>query len=116
MRFFRSERVQKLIREELAKIVIREMEFPGALVTITEVAVDKKLEHAKVRVSVIPSAAADGALDALKKRTGELQYLLTRKINIKPMPRIAFLPDHGPERAAVVEKLLDDDTMKEQKQ
>ena len=103
---FRSERVSKLIRKELAKIIIREVEFDDALVTITAVEVDKKLEHAKVSVSVIPSAHGAAALKELTKRTGALQYLLMKKINIKPMPRIAFALDHGVENAAKVEKLL----------
>ncbi len=106
---FRTERVGKLIREELAKIIIREIEFaPGTLVTITEVDVDKKLEHAKVKVSVLPSASATSALAALGAAAGSLQYLLMKKINIKPMPRIAFASDRGPERAATVEKILYD--------
>ncbi len=106
MRFFRSDRVQKLIREELAKILIREMEFDNALVTITEVEVDKKLEHAEVRVSVIPSEAALHVLSVLKGYTGKLQFLLMKKINIKPMPQIAFALDLGPENAANVEKVI----------
>jgi ribosome-binding factor A len=103
---FRSERVGKLIREKLAKIIIREVEFDNALVTITSVEVDKKLEHAKVNVSVIPSAAGEAALKELTKRAGSLQFLLMKKINIKPMPRIAFALDRGPENAADVEKVL----------
>jgi ribosome-binding factor A len=106
MRFFRSERVSKLIQKELAKIIIRELEFPEALVTITSVEVDKKLEHAKVNMSVIPSSAGVAALAALDKATGHLQHLLMKKINIKPTPRIAFALDHGPENAAAVEKAL----------
>ena len=103
---FRSERVSKLIREELAKIIIREVEFDNALVTITAVDVDKKLEHAKVNVSVIPSASGEAALKELEKRAGSLQFLLMKKINIKPMPRIVFMLDHGMENAADVEKAL----------
>jgi ribosome-binding factor A len=106
MRFFRSDRVRELIREELSKIIIREMEFPDALVTITDVEVEKKLEHAKVMVGVIPSSAAPAALAALEKRAGHLQHLLTNKLNIKPMPRISFAIDHGTENAASIEKLL----------
>ena len=106
MRFFRSERVQKVIREELAKIVLREFEFPDALVTITEVEVDKKLEHARVLVSVLPTGESDAALAALEKRAGHLQHLLNVKMNIRPMPRIAFALDRGPENAARVEKAL----------
>jgi ribosome-binding factor A len=107
MKFFRSERVSKLIREQLGEIIIREVDVPaGALATITEVEVDKKLEHAKVKLSVIPSERADAVMKELDKHAGYLQHLLFQKINIKPMPRIAFAIDHGYENAAKVEKKL----------
>ncbi len=102
---FRSERVGKLIREELSKIMLREAEFP-ALVTITQVEVDKNLEGARVNVSVIPASGNDDVLAILNKQAGYFQHLLLRKINIKPMPRIFFAIDHGFENAATVEKLL----------
>lgn len=110
---FRSERVGKLIREELSLMVLREVELP-ALATITEVVVDKNLESARVEVSVIPSASAaeKAVLEALTARAGHFQHLLLKKINIKPMPRISFAIDHGPENAAKVEKLLEQDTIK----
>ncbi|MBI2033651.1 MAG: 30S ribosome-binding factor RbfA [Candidatus Liptonbacteria bacterium] len=103
---FRSTRVGKLIREELGKIIVRELEFPNALVTLTEVEIDKKLEHALVNVSVIPSSAAEKTLEKLKKSRGKLQHFLNNKLNIKPMPRIEFKIDRGPENAANVEKRL----------
>lgn len=106
MRFFRSERVQKTIREELAKIVAREVEFPDALVTLTEVEVDKKMDRARVNVSVIPSDRGEETLASLEKRAGYLQHLLNEKMNIKPMPRIMFALDRGPEHAAQVEKTI----------
>ena len=102
----RPERVQKLIREELAKIILKELEFGGALVTITEVEVDKQLGTARVMVSVIPAAKEDRALLTARKAAGDLQYLLMKKINIKPMPKIRFELDRGPRHAADVEKLL----------
>ena len=99
-------RVQKLIREELSKIVLRELEFFGALATITEVVVDKKLGTAKVKVSILPAEAAEEVLKTLEKNTGKLQYLLMKKINLKPMPKISFEIDRGPENAARIEKML----------
>lgn len=106
MKFFRSERVSSLYREELSKLMIREIDFHGALVTITDVEIDKKLEHAKVKVSVIPSNKGDLVLKALDSQAGHLQHLLMKKVNIKPMPRIAFSLDRGYENAAKVEKGL----------
>ena len=105
--------MQKLIREELGKIILKEIEFPvGSLATVLDVAVDKKLELAKVRVSALPSSAAADILARLGKAAGRLQYLLMKKINIKPMPRIYFELDRGPENAAAVEKLLIEDNNK----
>lgn len=92
-------------------MILREVELP-ALVTITEVEIDKKLDGARVKLSVIPSTQADNVLAILKASAGHLQYLLLRKINIKPMPRIFFEVDHGLENAALVEKILEDDTIK----
>lgn len=103
---FRSERVSKLIREQLAIMIAREAEFPGALVTITDVEVTAKLDHAKIKVSVIPAARAEGAVKELDRHAGHFQHALLKKINIKPMPRIVFEIDHGYENAAKVEKDL----------
>jgi len=108
MRFFRSERVSKLIREELSKILERELEFE-ALVTVTEVVTDKKMEHAKVLVSVLPETGEADAIKKLGAEAGRLQHELLKKINIKPMPRIYFEVDHGNENAAKVEKALLDE-------
>jgi len=106
MRFFRSERVSSLIREELAQMLLREFEFPQGLITVTEVEVDKKLEHARVFVSILPEELGEDAIEALTKRAGHFQHLLNVKMSIRPMPRISFAIDHGPENAARVEKAL----------
>lgn len=103
---YRPLRMANLIREELAVLFLREMEFPGCLVTITDVNIDHQLERALVLVSVIPSAKADAALAQMNDRRGELQHQLNHKLNLKPMPRIEFEIDHGPENAARVEKIL----------
>ena len=76
----RPERVQKLIREELAKIILKELEFDGAIATITEVHVDKKLSVAHVMISVLPSSASKKTLAIAERAAGDLQYLLMKKI------------------------------------
>lgn len=99
-------RIGQLIRDELAKLFLREVEFPDMLVTITEVDVSKKMDNAYVYVSVIPVKYESKALKILDKSRGALQHLLGRKLNIKPMPYISFGIDRGPENAAKVEKQL----------
>ena len=137
----RPEEVSNLIKEKLSEIIYREIEFPDLLVTITDVEVDKKLNEAVIEFSVLsmcggcPMAAAsfggesrlDGragchgvdssesfkiALEILNKNRKHLQYLLMKKINIKPMPQIRFKADRGLEKAAEIEKILMDDKMK----
>jgi ribosome-binding factor A len=103
---FRQARVGNLIQEELGKIIQREMEFPGALVTITSVEIDKKLDNAKVSMSVIPKNKSAKILEMLDRETPRLQHQLLKKINIKPMPRIKFEIDFGAENAASVEKII----------
>lgn len=112
MRFFRADRVSSVIREELGKLILREVEFGGAIVTITEVEAHKKLDTATVYVSVFPSEQAPEAMRILGEATPRLQHLLLRKMNIKPMPRIEFRYDVGPEQAARVEKALLNDNNK----
>ncbi len=103
---YRDLRVGGLIRNELGKMLLKEFEFPGVLLTITDVVVDKKLESARVDVSILPAEKSGEILRVLQKNQGRLQHLLLKKINIKPMPRIRFVLDRGPENAANIEKIL----------
>ncbi len=112
MRFFRKDRVSSLIREKLAWLIARDIEIPGALVTVTDVDVDKKLDRAMTFISVIPEEKGMEALKVLKARAGEIRFTLLKQINIKPMPMIFFELDRGPENAARVEKALLNDNNK----
>lgn len=106
MKLFRSERVASVIQEELSRMIIREVELPGGLITVVAVDVDKKMEHARVRVSVLPAAMEARALRSLNMRIGEFQHALNRKMGIRPMPLILFMIDRGNENAARVNELL----------
>ncbi|MBI4992487.1 MAG: 30S ribosome-binding factor RbfA [Candidatus Harrisonbacteria bacterium] len=104
MAYQRYQRVESLIREELNKLIIKELEFSGALVTVTGVEVQKDLDYAIVNVSVIPSGKGNEVLKNLEQNWKQLQHLLLRKINIRPMPEIRFRLDVGLEKAADIEK------------
>ena len=79
-----------LIQEELSKLILRVLEFSGALVTVTEVEVQKDLDYALVKISVIPSEKGEWVLKVLEKNRRRLQFLLADQIRIKPMPELRF--------------------------
>lgn len=110
MKFHRPERVSKLIREYLNEFLIREIEIPGVLLTITDVEVAGDMSRAVVRFSTLPSEAVVKVFKILTHARDHFQYELFKKLNIRPMPQIVFEIDRGPEQAAAVEKaLLSDD-------
>ena len=107
----RKERLNSLIREELAKIIMKELEFENALVTITEVETSDDLEVAVVNFSVLPSEKNEEVLKQLDKSRSYLRSFLMKKIKMRGCPQIRFKIDTGSENAAKVEKLLLDDKM-----
>jgi len=106
MKFHRPQRISSLIREVLGMMMERELEFPGALVTLTDVEVNDEMEHAVVNFSVLPSEKSERVLEILNKLKKNLQFKLGRKLNIRPMPEIMFRIDYGLKNAAAVEKAL----------
>ena len=92
--------------EELNNLILREVEFSGALATITRVDVQKDLEYADIFVAVVPKEKDKEAFLQLEKQRKRLQYLLLRRINIKPMPELRFQLDTGSEKAAETEKVF----------
>lgn len=102
----RPERVSSLIQEELGKILVRDIEVDGAIITITGVEINKDLEHASVYIGVFPPAKNEAVMETLNAARQTLQWELTKKLNIRPMPSIAFKLDVGAENAAAVEKKL----------
>ena len=106
MKYHRPDRVSSLLQDQLNKLLLREIDIPDVLITITEVHVSKDVTEAMVKVSVIHSEKGEEVLEILQKAKRGLQYKLVRMMNIKPTPHIDFKLDRGPEKAAGVEKAL----------
>lgn len=102
----RKERLNSLIREELSKIILKEIYFENALVTITEVKTSDDLEVATVNVSILPAEKNDKILKELNAKHNFLYHLLRKKIRINMLPDIQFKIDTGIAHAAKIEKIL----------
>ena len=100
-------RVNKLIKEELGRIILQEIEFPKKnLATITRVEVSPNLIQAFVYVSCL-GEEKEMALKILERNVYGLQKRLDKKLKIRPIPKIIFKIERETEKAARIEELLE---------
>jgi ribosome-binding factor A len=103
----RNQRVNQLIKEELGKIISRELVFPqDILVTVTNVETSSDLEHAKIKISIMPIEKKERVLEILQKNIYHLQKLLNKKLVMRYVPQIKFEVDKTQEKVEKIEELL----------
>jgi ribosome-binding factor A len=103
----RIEKINILIKEELARIIDREIELPaGIFLTITRVGTSQDLHYSNVFVSVLGDIKEKDILDILEKNVYSIQQMLNRKLRMRPVPRIKFLIDEEELRREKIEKSL----------
>ncbi|MFA6215292.1 MAG: 30S ribosome-binding factor RbfA [Patescibacteria group bacterium] len=104
----RVSQVSELIRHELGQLLVEEIEFPaGSLVTIIKVETSKDLRYAKIWLSVMPTLYIKKVLNKLSANAGHLQFLLNKRLTMKPLPRLHFAVDNTEQKAAEIEEILD---------
>lgn len=103
----RINRINELIKEQVANILLREGFFnKDVLVTVQGVDASRDLKYAKVRISVLPSEKSGEILRILDKLSFVVQKELNFNLKIKFVPKIKFEIDKGEEKASRVEELL----------
>jgi ribosome-binding factor A len=105
----RVSRVNQLIKEELSRIVLLEVDFPeGVLVTLTRADVSANLIEAKVYVSVLPEDRAGQVLKTLSSKIYSMQQQLNKRLNMRPIPKIRFVEERNTAEAGKIEELLEE--------
>jgi ribosome-binding factor A len=103
----RPHRVAELLRELLAEILLQRSADPRLTeLTLTEVEVSPDLKQARVFYAVREGADSDQVAAALDKALGFIKQEVAREHILRVMPEFAFLPDEGLDRAARLERLL----------
>lgn len=108
----RTNRVNDLLQEELADLILREVKDPrvsAGLLSITEVIVSPDLRHATVYVSHLGTEAerAD-ALQGLAQAAHFLHHELLRRLKMRHVPELSFRFDPSIERGARLARLIDE--------
>jgi len=105
----RQERVGQLLRDEISRIVQREMRDPRlGLVTVTEVRVSADLRQARVYVSVYgDEETARNTVDALSGAAGYVRGELSRVVKLRHIPELTFHYDDSLARGSRVLELME---------
>jgi len=104
----RIQRLNQLIKKEVAQLILREIEFPkDVLVTITRAEVTPDLRESKVYVSVMPEKEESQILDFLNKRVFLLQKKIDKRLKMRPVPKISFLGEKRTAEAGRIEEILE---------
>lgn len=105
--FSRIDRINELIKETLARIILEEAEIPsGVFVTIAKVDTSRDLRYTRVFVSVFPEKRFGQAMGLLDKKIYLIQGSLNRKLSLKPLPKIEFVADKTEVEADKIERIL----------
>lgn len=106
---YRIPRVNALIKKELDQIFLRDIDFPeNTLVTITRVDSSSNLIQARVYISVMPESQKEKVFRILNKAIYELQQKINRHLRMRPVPKLIFVLEEETQKAARIEKLLED--------
>ncbi|MCJ7567276.1 MAG: 30S ribosome-binding factor RbfA [Anaerolineales bacterium] len=105
----RARKVGDRIREELADILIRDVADPRlAMVTVTQVDVDRELAYAQVYVIASgEDDRMDEVLEGLERAQGFLRSQLAARIQLRSFPQLRFRWDASHQRGMRIEELLD---------
>lgn len=103
----RIEKVNELIKQEVGKIILSEINFStDIMVTVMRAEVSKDLRYADVFISVLPFEEKEVAEEILKENIYFIQKILNKKLFMKPLPRIKFKIDDTGEYVGKIDELI----------
>jgi len=106
----RQLRVGELIKQSLGQILLRdEAKVPGLEtknITVTEVRMSPDLKNAKAYVIPLGGKDTEKAVDVLTEFSYLIRKALSKKIDIKFLPKVYFVGDKSFDYAEKIEKLI----------
>jgi len=102
----RIERINKLIKEKIAEILLKEIFVENGLITVQGADTTKDLKYTKIKISVIPFEKSGKVLKILERNLPNIQKELNSAVKIKFVPKIIFKIDESEERIDRIDKIL----------
>ncbi len=102
----RIERVNKLLKEQINNILLREIDFEGVLATITDVETTPDLRYCNMKISVMPENKEKIILKKIENQIYSIQKTLNKKLNMRPVPKIKFKIDQDVKKLYKIDEIL----------
>jgi ribosome-binding factor A len=104
----RTDRVSDLIKDEISRLLLREVRDPRiGFVTITGASVSADLKSVRVHVSVLaPPEARRESLKALNAASGFFRRSLFKNLGLRFAPAVSFHLDESLDRGDRIERVL----------
>jgi ribosome-binding factor A len=104
----RQKRVASLIREELSRLLVEEIQDSSSgLITITGVEMSPDLKTAHIYLSIFGGEQKETILALLDKKKGYLRKSIASKVKLKYNPLLIFSIDQSADYQAKIDKLLE---------
>jgi len=101
----RLEKINSLLKKEVAQVILKEIEFKEFLVSITDADATPDLTQATLLITVMPEIKEKEALLTLKKNIYDIQQKINKKFKMKPVPKIRFEIDQGMKNFYKIDKI-----------
>ena len=106
----RQLRVGELVKQSLGQIFLRdEAKVPSLItknITVTEVRMSPDLKNARAYVIPLGGKDAENAVNILTKFSYLIRKALSKKIDMKFLPKVSFVSDKSFDYAEKIEKLI----------
>ncbi len=106
---FRTRRVAELIRAELSRLLITDVQDPSlGLLTVTRVEMTPDLLAARVFLSVFGGQDPGALLGRIERSKGTLRKALASRVRLKYNPELFFALDPGPDHQDRIDQLIEE--------
>tara|TARA_B100001996_G_scaffold360528_1_gene326591 strand:+ start:519 stop:884 length:366 start_codon:yes stop_codon:yes gene_type:complete len=106
----RQLRVGELIKQSLGQIFLRDEAKVPILetknITVTEVRMSPDLKNARAYVIPLGGKNADNAVNKLTEFSHQIRRALSKKVDMKFLPKVSFVSDKSFDYAEKIEKLI----------
>jgi len=88
------EKVNRLLQKQIMAVIQKEVDDPDMdFLSITRVETTKDLQESRVYYSLLNESNYDKAAVILKKMKGFIRSRLAKRIRLKNLPQLNFIPD-----------------------